>query len=302
MADQGPREVPPILEPSRASPARRITRVVLTLLLLYLIFGLLIPSFASYQDVWDALTSLEPWSLVVLTLLTVGIESCKAGSYALLVPALGFGRAFLAQEAAAVVSNTVPGPSGTAARYVTYRKYGISSEDFGTSYVVNSAISNAVPLVLPCVGVALLATEHEVPGPVLTLALIGLAVSLLALLLAVLVIRSERAAYRLGEWVGRLLNWARGLVRKPPAEEVGQAVVRFRFDVLGSVRSRWLSLTAVVVLRELLTFLALLVSLRALGVGPVELSAIEVFAVYTVVRLATLVEITPGNVGITEAL
>jgi hypothetical protein len=32
----------------------------------------------------------------------------------------------------------VPGPSGTAARYVTYRKFGVTAEDFGQSYVVVS--------------------------------------------------------------------------------------------------------------------------------------------------------------------
>lgn len=291
-----------MLETAKASPARRLVRAVLLLLLMYLVFGVLIPSFASYQDIWDALTSLQPRAVIVLGLLTIGVECCKAGSYALLVPGLGIWRAFLAQESAAVVSNTVPGPSGTAARYATYRRYGVSTEDFGTSYVVNSAIGNVIPLVLPCVGVALLSLQRDVPERVLTLAFVGLAVSLLALVLAVLVIRSERTAYRVGELFGRLWNRARGLVGKPPAEQVGEAVVRFRFEVVASVRSRWVSLTTVVLLKELLTYLVLLGSLRALGAGRVELSAIEVFAVYTVVRLATLIEITPGNVGIAEAL
>jgi uncharacterized protein (TIRG00374 family) len=240
--------------------------------------------------------------VVVLTALTLLVESCKAGSYALLIPPLRFGPAFLAQESAAVVSNTVPGPSGTAARYVTYRKYGISPQDFGQSYVVNSAWGNAVPLILPSVGLALLSLQSEVPDRVQTLALIGLAVSVVGVVLAVMVMRSERFAYGLGERFGRVLNWARGLVRRPPAEEVGQAVVRFRFDVLDTVRAHWAGLTALTLLKEIATYLVLLTSLRALGAQRVDLTAIEVFAVYTVVRLATLIEITPGNVGIAEAL
>jgi putative heme transporter len=300
----GPEEVavPPVLEPTKSPPIQKLVRITLSLLLIYLIFGVLIPSFASYQDVWDALTSLEPAALLLLTALTLLVESCKAGSYAVLVPGLGFGRAFLAQEAAAVVSNTVPGPSGTAARYGIYRKYGISAEDFGQSYVVNSAWGNAVPMVLPTVGLALLSLQEDIPGSVLTLALIGLAVTVVGVVLAVLVVRSERFAYGLGEWFGRILNWARGLVRRPAAEEVGAAVVRFRYDVLDTVRSHWVALTSLMLLREIATYLVLLTSLRALGAERVDLTAIEVFAVYTVVRLATLIEITPGNVGISEAL
>lgn len=297
-----PPGVPPILETKKTSPVQKLVRVTLTLLLVYLIFGVLIPSFASYEDVWDALTSLEPAAVLVLTGLTLLVESCKAGSYALIIPGLRFGPAFLAQESAAVVSNTVPGPSGTAARYVTYRKYGISSEDFGQSYVVNSAWGNAIPLILPSVGLALLSLQEDIPGNVLTLALIGLAVSAAGIVLAVMVMRSERFAYRLGERFGRALNWARGLVRRPPEEEVGKAVVRFRFDVLDTVRAHWAGLTFLILLREISTYLVLLTSLRALGAQQVDLTAIEVFAVYTVVRLATLVEITPGNVGISEAL
>ena len=300
--DAGAAEVPPILQTRTSSPLQRLVRVVLTLLVVGLIFGVLIPSFASYAEIWDALTSLKPRALLLLTALTLLVETCKAGAYAVLVPRLGLGRAFLAQESAAVVSNTVPGPSGTAARYVTYRKYGVSDEDFGRSYVVNSAWSNAVPLVLPSFAVGLLALEDSVPGKVVALALVGLAVSAAGVVLAVLVMRSETFAYGFGERLGRLLNWARGLVRKPPEEEVGQAVVRFRFDTLESVHGHWRGLTGIVVLRQVAAYAVLLTSLRALGAGRVDLTAIEVFAVYTLVTLATLVEITPGNVGITETL
>ncbi|WP_344150011.1 YbhN family protein [Nocardioides koreensis] len=296
------RRVPPILESESSSPLQKTVRFTLSLLLLYLIFGLLIPSFASYQDVWDALTSLGAAAVIVLTLLTLLVESCKAGAFALMIEPLRFRDAFLAQESAAVVSNTVPGPSGTAARYVSYRKLGISNEDFATSYVVNSSISNGLPLVLPSLGLVLLSTQKDVPASVWTLALIGLGVSLVLVALAVLVLRSERFAYGFGVRVGRFLNWVRGVVRRPPGEELGETVVEWRHDVVDIFRARWLGLVAVFATRELATYLILLVSLRALGVGSDVLTAVEIFAVYTVVRLATLVEITPGNVGISEAL
>jgi uncharacterized protein (TIRG00374 family) len=294
--------VPPILEPAKSSPVQVMLRGVLVLLLLYLIFGIIIPNFVDYSDVWDALTSLEPAAIVLLTVLAMTVEGCKAGSYAVLTTGLAYRWAFVAQEAAVVVSNTVPGPSGTAARYVSYRKFGVSAEDFGRSYVVNSAWSNAVPLILPGFALLLLSTQQDVPGNVITLALIGLAVSVVGLVLAITVLRSEHYAYRIGEWFGRLLNWGRGLVRRPPEEEVGQAVVRFRFEALDVVRDHWPALTGLVLLRELSSFLALLTSLRALGEHRVTLTFLEVFAVYAVVRLASMVEITPGGVGVVESL
>ena len=159
------RRVPPILESERSSPrAERSSGSCCRCCCSLPIFGLLIPSFASYEDVWNALSSLETSALIALTLLTVLVESCKAGAFALIIEPLRFRDAFLAQESAAVVSNTVPGPSGTAARYVSYRKFGISNEDFATSYVVNSSVSNGLPLVLPSIGLVLLSTPKDVPG------------------------------------------------------------------------------------------------------------------------------------------
>jgi putative heme transporter len=295
--------VPSVLEPERTSPRQRIIRGTLTLLLLYVIFGVLIPSFASYEDVWDALTSLDPVVLILLTGLTFVVEGCKAGAFALIIRPLRFRDAFLAQESAAVISNTVPGPSGTAARFVTYRKLGISTEDFTTSYVVNNSVSNVLPLIMPSIGLLLLSTQSDVPGPVWTLALVGLAISLVLLVLVVLIVRSEAFARRFGAALGRVLDWLRGMARRPPGEEdLGDTVVTWRGDVVGIFRKRALGLVGLFVLRELATYLILLASLRGLGVGSLVLTAVEVFAVYTVVRLATLVEITPGNVGITEAL
>jgi uncharacterized membrane protein YbhN (UPF0104 family) len=194
--------MPSMLEPEKTSPRQRIIRITLTLVLLYLIFGVLIPGFASYEDVWAALTSLDPATLLVLTALTLVVEGCKAGAFALIIEPLRFPDAFLAQESAAVISNTVPGPSGTAARYVAYRKLGISTEDFTVSYVVNSSVSYVLPLVLPSIGLILLSTQSAVPGPVWALALVGLGISVALLVLAVLIMRSERFARRFGRaWV-----------------------------------------------------------------------------------------------------
>lgn len=294
--------MPPMLEHEETSPRQRIIRITLTLLLLYLIFGVVIPSFASYEDVWDALTSLDPVTLLLLTALTFVVEGCKAGAFAVIIRPLRFPDAFLAQEAAAVVSNTVPGPSGTAARYVTYRKLGISTEDFATSYVVNSSVSYVMPLLLPSIGLILLSTQSDVPGAVWTLALIGLGLSVVMLVLAFLIMRSEQFARRFGGRMGRFLDWFRGMARKPPGADLGEMVVEWRSDVVDIFRRCGLGLVGLFVLREVATYLILLGSLRGLGVSNNVLTPIEVFAVYTVVRLATLVEITPGNVGIAEAL
>jgi putative heme transporter len=295
-------EASQIFEAPRQTPLQILARGTLVVVLLLLIFGVLIPQFADYSEVWNAITSLSATGLVLMVALTLTIELMKSAAPSLLIEKLGLGQAFLAQESAAVVSNTIPGPSGTIAKYATYRRYGIEFVDFSRGTVLNGVWSNIVPLVLPSIAMLLLATEETIPDRVVVLTLVALVISLAAIVVCGLVVRSERFARRFGELMGRLVNWMRGLVSRPPSDTVGEAVVRFRFDVLATARQRGVRLTLVILGKEVSTVLALLVAVRSLGVGRVDLTVIEVFAAYTLVRLLTLIEITPGNVGIAEAL
>jgi uncharacterized protein (TIRG00374 family) len=295
-------EASQIFETPRPSPLQILARGVLVALLLFLIFGVLIPQFADYDEVWDAIQSLSWTALLLMLALTVVIELFKSEAPSLLIPRLGLGLAFLAQEASAVVSNTIPGPSGVVTRYATYRRYGIDLEDFSRAAVVNSAWTTLIPLLLPSIAVPLAATQETVPTRVVVLTVAALCLGILAIATGISIIRSERFARWFGENAARLVNWMRGLVNRPPSTTVGEAVVRFRFEVSDSAREHGLKLTAVVIGREFSTFLALLVSIRALDISRSELTAIEVFACYAIVRLLTIIEITPGNVGIAEAL
>lgn len=293
---------PDILTTKKPSPIQSAVRISLTLLLLWLIFGVVIPSFADYATIWDSITSLTLEQFLLLSLMTVFVEITKALAPVTLLPGLTLRWSFVADEASAAVSNTIPGPSGTAMRYLTYRRYGLSASDFGRSTVVNSIWNNALLLLAPSVIIPVLAVVQPVPGRVLRIALLGLAISIVALILIIAIVRSERFAYRVGAMLGRSINWARGLRNRPPAEDVGRTVVRFRHETLDTVRQHWLPLSTVIVVKYLATYLVLLISLRAMGLDSALLSNLEVLAVYAFVRLLTLIEITPGGVGVVEVL
>ena len=51
---------------------------------------------------------------------------------------------------------------------------------------------------------------------------------------------------------------------------------------------------------HLTVWLVLVASLRAVGVGPDEVSLVESFAAWSLVRLLTAIPITPGGLGIVE--
>jgi uncharacterized protein (TIRG00374 family) len=116
----------------------------------------------------------------------------------------------------------------------------------------------------------------------------------------VLVFRSEAMARKVGDLVGRVFSAARKLVRKPPVQDMGDRAAKFRRETIILVRRRWFRLTWTTILSQVALFFVLLLSLRHMGVSEQEISAAEVFAIYSFSRLLSAIPITPGGVGVID--
>jgi uncharacterized BrkB/YihY/UPF0761 family membrane protein/uncharacterized membrane protein YbhN (UPF0104 family) len=297
-----PKEPKDPKDPNRAARRLVIAEAALTMVLLYLLFGVAIPKFASYGDIWAAVKQLTTSQFLLLLAMVLLVETLKAMAAAVLIGPLTLRWSCLAHATATMVSNTVPGPSGTAMRRTTYRRYGLGPADFSLPLIVHGLWSGAIPLLLPGFAIALLAFQDSVPSRVLWLSLIAIFVTLSGLGLVVVIMRREQTAYRVGAIVNRPVNWGRARMRRQGSVDVGRRIVHVRAGGFDVVRRCWGRLTVVIVARELTTFMILLVALRAAGAGRIMLTPVEIFAVYAVVRLATLVDFTPGGIGVAEAL
>jgi len=76
--------------------------------------------------------------------------------------------------------------------------------------------------------------------------------------------------------------------------------VRFRARTNSLLRRRWHVLTLATLAGHFTVYLVLLVSLRVLGVTADEVTAVEAFAAWSLVRLFGSIPITPGGLGIVE--
>jgi putative heme transporter len=98
----------------------------------------------------------------------------------------------------------------------------------------------------------------------------------------------------------RVTNWAFGKVGRGPVAWSGVGFERFRRDAVHLLRRRWHLLTLATLAGSLTVFLVLLASLRALGVPGSEVSVVEAFAAWALVRLIASIPFTPGGVGVVE--
>jgi uncharacterized protein (TIRG00374 family) len=111
---------------------------------------------------------------------------------------------------------------------------------------------------------------------------------------------SARMAAKVGDLAARILNRVLKLVRRGPVGWDGTSLVHFRARALGLLRRRWPVLTVATLAGQLSVFLVLLASLRALDVGPGEVSVLEAFAAWSLARIIGSLPITPGGLGLVE--
>ena len=76
--------------------------------------------------------------------------------------------------------------------------------------------------------------------------------------------------------------------------------MRFRKETMGLLRRRWHVLTLATLAGHLSVFAVLLVSLRVLDVPASDVTWIEAFAAWSVIRVLGSLPITPGGLGIVE--
>ena len=77
--------------------------------------------------------------------------------------------------------------------------------------------------------------------------------------------------------------------------------MRFREGALELLRRRWHVLTVATLAGHLTVFLLLLACLRTVGVGVAEVSLVEAFAAWSLVRILGALPLTPGGVGLRRA-
>jgi putative heme transporter len=218
------------------------------------------------------------------------------------LPGLRFWPALFMTQASTALSIVMPagGAVGLAGSYGLLRSLGFPPREVARGVTLTGLWNQFANLSYPIVAVFLLTVTGGESPLLATVAFIGVAVLGLAVGGLVLVLAGERTATEIGDLSARVTNWALGRIGRGPVAWGGTNFERFRHDAAWLLRRRWHVLTAATLAGSLSVFLVLLLSLRALGVPASEVSAVEAFAGWALIRLIGSIPITPGGVGIVE--
>jgi uncharacterized protein (TIRG00374 family) len=266
------------------------------------VFGFALPQLASYDDVLDAASKLSWPEIAALAAAVIVNLVTFAPPWMAALPGLGFLKALTMTQASQAAASTLPGGEalGVALSVGMLRGWGFSPGSIAVAAVLVSVWNTALKVAFPLVALALLVFTGGSTRTLELAAAAGVLGLVAAFAVGTAVIWSDRQAHSIGEAVGLALSWARQRVRRGAVAGVGDRFVRFRTSAIGVLRRRWHVLTLATIVGNLAVFAVLLVSLRSLDVTPDEVSWIEAFAAWSLVRLLTAIPITPGGLGVVE--
>ena len=266
------------------------------------VFAVVLPRIANYGEVWEALRQMSPTSLAwligaaVLNLLTFPPPWMAA------VPGLSFRRAMVMTQAATAASTVLPGGDvvGMGTQFAMLKSWDVPAQSATLGVVVTGAWNQMVNVAFPVAAVVLLAFQGGAPHQLVVAAVIGSLILAAMIGAFVALLARERNAWWMGATAGRAVAWITALVRRPRQPHWGDDVVSFRTHTLALVRKRWPHLTITTIAGHITVYLVLLAAVRAVGVDGSDVTAIEVFAAWSFIRIISAIPITPGGLGVVE--
>jgi uncharacterized protein (TIRG00374 family) len=281
---------------------RRILGAAGSIVVVVLVFVFVLPQIADYRDVLDVVRDLGWQDWLVLTGAVLLNLATFPPPWMAALPGLGFREALAMTQASTALSIISPAGAavGMAASYSMLRSWKFEAGAVGLAVAIAGIWNQLVNLLFPVVALALLTREGEDHPALRTAALIGMAVLVVTVTAFALVLSRAGRARRIGDLAARLANRALGVVSRGPVLWGGESFARFRSRALGLLRRRWHVITITTLTGHLTVFLLLVVCLRVIGVTSAEVTAVEAFAAWALVRILGTLPLTPAGVGIVE--
>jgi uncharacterized membrane protein YbhN (UPF0104 family) len=282
---------------------RRLLKPALVIAGLVVVFGWLLPRFIDYEQVWEALTQLDAWEVVVLLGLGLTRVPTEALMYRAFLPGLDLWRGSEAYLSSNFAGQLLPPPSASVVQYGYFRGGGSAPEAAGLAALGSFVFPMIGRFLLPLVALVLLLVTGEINGSVVLAGLLSLVVTVAAGIAGYLFLRGERSARWLGVKAQRPLSWILVKLRRDPIADGAGRATELRTQALAVVREGWALGSIGVAANLFLTYLIMLAALRFVGVSSAELSAPDAFAAFAIAFWAGAVfPITGSGLGVVDGV
>ena len=275
---------------------------------LVIVFLVILPRYIDYQEVAAAFTALTLSQIAVMTILGVIAWLVSGLVFCALIPGVSIIRGPTSWLILSGIGSSVPfGPWNMGVLWVVIRGWGVANIPATSGIALYGIVNELSRLFLPLFALIILWTTGALAGvqnadTAWTIAILSAVAFVVATALIIAVVRSERAADWLGRTGQRFVSWTLRRLGREGSPNVSGSIHRFR-DQLGLViRDRGLAALAVSIASQFAWVIVLIVALRMTGVPESALNPGEIFAVYALVMVLTIIPLSPGGAGVPELL
>jgi uncharacterized protein (TIRG00374 family) len=265
-------------------------------------FAFILPRIADYRAVWHVVQQLSWTDAAILVGATLLNLVTFAPPWMAALPGLRFLQAFVVTQASTATTYVAPGGAavGMGVSFAMLRAWGFAGQPVSLAVGVTGVWNQLAMLAFPTIALVLLTATGESSTALDTIAYTGLAIFVIVVGAFTAGLSTPTLARRVGNLAARIASWGLGLIRRSPVEWDGESFVRFRNQTNRLLKRRWHLLTLTTLAGHLTVFLVLLACLRVFDVSPSEVSGVEAFAAWSLVRLLGSIPITPGGLGVVE--
>lgn len=281
---------------------RRAVSVLAGVAIAGLVFAYLLPKIANYGAVWGVVESLSwLWAVALVAAATLNVLS-DAPPWMTVLPGLGFLNALRMDLAGSALSQIAPGGAAVnaATQVGMLRSWGFDGSPVALAVSLTTIWNQLFVFGSPIVAVVGLAVEGSHDSALEWVAIAGLVLFAAIVVGFAIGLSSKRLAKRLGDAAASAGTWLTRLLHRRPVTWGGEDFVSFRNEAIGLLRRSWGSLTIATLANQLAVFLVLVVSLRAVGITSAQVSFVQAFAAWTLIRALGSIPITPGGIGVEE--
>jgi uncharacterized membrane protein YbhN (UPF0104 family) len=280
---------------------KRLLRAAVTILVLVLVFGFVLPQLADYRTVADHIGDIEPVQWLLLAIFAGWFLIAYVFVFMSTLPGLRFREGFVVQTTATAINNSLPA-GGAIALPVTYSQFlswGFAPEAVTAALLTAGVWDHLARLALPVLSVAAIAITGEALWWMWLVSLGGIVVVVGLIWLISVVLRSESAAVALGNSLDKIVNWGLRRIKRDPIDVVA-ATLTFRGNVRHVAHYRWQWVTATTIANHASMAALFVVSLRAVGVSSDDVSLPWLLLAFSLGRMLVMIPVSPGGLGLVD--
>lgn len=273
----------------------------ITLLVLVVVFGFVLPQLADYRSIADYIVSISTLEWFVLGTATTVFLFAYPVVLTQVLRSLRLREAFTNHMTGTAITNSVPSGGALAlpVNYTMYMSWGFTPESISAAMLAGGVWDWFGRIALPVIAVVGVAVLGDALWWMWLVSGIGVAAVAGMVYGLIRILGREEGARRVAQWVDRMAGKAyTRLNRKKP--DVESAVMRFRTDLNSIVRTRRGRLTAATILNHVAMAALFTLSVYAVGVTTAEIPIPWVVLAFALGRFLVMIPVSPGGLGLVD--